>query len=426
MAIEGWDYKNIDDLAVLDQESLGEGTKRDFSFYYIDISSVSEGKLRLPSTKTIFRDAPSRARKIVRRGDVLMSMVRPNLKAFAYFDHPDDDCIASTGFAVLTARDQVDAHFILYSILSDCVTAQIEALVVGSNYPAINLNAVRGLRVLVPPYSEQNKIAEILSTVDQAIEQTEALIAKQQRIKTGLMQDLLTRGIDEHGNLRSEQTHEFKDSPLGRIPVEWNLETLNNCVRTDAPICYGILMPGQEHDGGVPVIKVKNIIGGHIVQDDILLTDPRIDAQYKRSRLRAGDLLLTIRGTTGRLALVPPELDGANITQDTARVRLKEEISSQFFYFLLQSFPLQDQIRLHTLGQAVKGINIGEVKKIFFGLPDRNEQEEIAKRLVAIQERIDSSKRELAKHASIKTALMQDLLTGEVRATPLLNNKEDV
>ena len=71
---------------------------------------------------------------------------------------------------------------------------------------------------------EQTKIAEILSTVDQAIEQTEALIAKQQRIKTGLMQDLLTRGIDENGNLRSEDTHEFKDSPLGRIPVEWELK----------------------------------------------------------------------------------------------------------------------------------------------------------------------------------------------------------
>ena len=73
---------------------------------------------------------------------------------------------------------------------------------------------------------EQTKIAEILSTVDRAIEQTEALIAKQQRIKTGLMQDLLTRGIDEHGNLRSEQTHKFKDSPLGRIPVEWDAKEL--------------------------------------------------------------------------------------------------------------------------------------------------------------------------------------------------------
>jgi len=295
----------------------------------------------------------------------------------------------------------------------------------GSGIPHIDKEVFGKIEILRFDKPEQTKIADILSTVDRAIEQTEAIIAKQQRIKTGLMQDLLTRGIDKHGNIRSEETHEFKDSPLGRIPVEWKLETLNKCVRPDAPICYGILMPGQEHDGGVPVIKVKNIIGGHIVQDDILLTDPRIDAQYKRSRLRAGDLLLTIRGTTGRLAIVPPELDGANITQDTARVRLKEEMSIQFFYFLLQSFPLQDQIRLHTLGQAVKGINIGEVKRIFFGLPDRNEQEEIAKRLVAIQERIDSSKRELTKHASIKTALMHDLLTGEVRVTPLLSESQE-
>ena len=78
--------------------------------------------------------------------------------------------------------------------------------------------------------AEQTKIAEILSTVDRAIEQTEALIAKQQRIKTGLMQDLLTRGIDEHGNLRSEKTHKFKNSPLGRIPVEWDVQPVRMLV----------------------------------------------------------------------------------------------------------------------------------------------------------------------------------------------------
>ena len=77
--------------------------------------------------------------------------------------------------------------------------------------------------------SEQTKIAEILSTVDRAIEQTEELIVKQQRIKSGLMQDLLTHGIDEHGNLRSKQTHMFKDSKtlLGWIPVEWEAPTID-------------------------------------------------------------------------------------------------------------------------------------------------------------------------------------------------------
>lgn len=291
--------------------------------------------------------------------------------------------------------------------------------------PSLSRDLLYKIQVPTPPKREQAKIAEVLSTVDQAIQQTEALIAKQQRIKTGLMQDLLTRGIDENGNLRSEETHQFKDSPLGRIPVEWEVKTLDNCVQPHAPICYGILMPGQGHDDGIPVIKVKDIIGGRIVQNDILLTDPKIDAQYKRSRLRAGDLLLTIRGTTGRVAMVPWELDGSNITQDTARVRLREELSNQFFYFLLQTFPLQDQIQLHTLGQAVKGINIGEVKRLFFGLPDEGEQQEIANHLGAIEQAIDSSKSDLVKLHALKTALMQDLLTGKVRVTPLLTEQEE-
>ena len=281
--------------------------------------------------------------------------------------------------------------------------------------------------VLVPAKTaEQSKIAEVLSTVDRAIKQTETLIAKQQRIKTGLMQDLLTRGIDEHGNLRSEQTHEFKDSPLGRIPVEWEVRSLRQCVRADAPICYGILMPGQGVDNGVPVIKVKDIVGGRIVQDNLLLTDRRIDRQYRRSRLRSGDLVITIRGTTGRLAVVPPELDGANITQDTARVRLSDYHSARFCFYCLQSESAQGQIALHTIGQAVKGINIGDVKRLLLGMPSLHEQERLANRFEGLEKTTYATSRALAKLKSTKTGLMQDLLTGNRRVTALLEQSEEV
>ena len=279
--------------------------------------------------------------------------------------------------------------------------------------------------VLVPAKTaEQSKIAEVLSAVDRAIKQTEALIAKQQRIKTGLMQDLLARGIDEHGNLRSEQTHEFKDSPLGRIPVEWELRSLGQCVRADAPICYGILMPGQGVDNGVPVIKVKDIIGGRIVQDNLLLTDHRIDRQYRRSRLRSGDLVITIRGTTGRLAVVPPELDGANITQDTARVRLSDCHSARFCFYCLQSESAQGQIALHTIGQAVKGINIGDVKRLLLGMPSLHEQEQLANRFEGLEKTTYATSRALAKLKSTKAGLMQDLLTGNRRVTALLEQRQ--
>ena len=262
---------------------------------------------------------------------------------------------------------------------------------------------------------EQAKIAEVLSTVDRAIEQTEALIAKQQRIKSGLLQDLLTRGIDEHGNLRSERTHEFKDSPLGRIPVEWNLRSLGQCVRADAPICYGILMPGQGVENGVPVIKVKDIVAGRIVQNNLLLTDRRIDREYRRSRLRSGDLVITIRGTTGRLAVVPPELEGANITQDTARVRLSDDYSAHFCFYCLQSESAQAQIAFHTLGQAVKGINIGDVKRLLLAMPSLHEQERLADQFEGLEKTTYATSRALAKLKSTKAGLMKDLLTGDRR-----------
>jgi len=107
--------------------------------------------------------------------------------------------------------------------------------------------------------TEQKNIATIIGRLDQAIEQTQAIIAKQQRIKTGLMQDLLTKGIDENGNIRSEATHEFKDSPLGRIPVEWKLKLLGDVV--------DIIDPNPSHrypsstDSGVPIVSTENFVG---------------------------------------------------------------------------------------------------------------------------------------------------------------------
>jgi type I restriction enzyme S subunit len=235
------------------------------------------------------------------------------------------------------------------------------------------------------------------------------------------MQDLLTKGIDEYDVIRSEATHKFKDSPLGWIPVEWEVKNLDSCVRPDSPICYGILMPGSGFDNGVPVIKVKDIFDGRICEKDILLTDPKIDQAYKRSRLVEGDLLMTIRGTTGRIAIVPKTLDGANITQDTARIRIRPEHSNRFFYFLLHSRKVQDQVMLHTLGQAVKGINIAEVRRISFALPAKAEQERISNTLTHANNLWEAALDCRSKLLQQKTGLMHDLLTGKVRVktTPL-------
>lgn len=353
--------------------------------------------------------------KMQNAGTVLLSFkLTIGRVAFAGKDLYTNEAIAGLRSA------ELDSHFLFYGLQQWDLLQDVDQAVKGVT---LNKDKLRKIEFEYPQSrDEQTQIAAILSTIDKAIEQTEAIIAKQQRIKSGLMQDLLTRGIDAQGNIRSEATHAFKDSPLGRIPVEWEVVKLEQCVLFNAPICYGILMPGSGYDNGIPVIKVKDVFGGEIRQNDLLLTDPRIEHQYKRSRLAAGDLLLTIRGTTGRVAIVPLVLHGANITQDTARIRLTSEYSNKFFYYLLQSQYVQDQILLHTLGQAVKGINIAEVKRLTLGIPDKLEQERIAKILIASNESLNIARMQLDKLTYKKNGLMQDLLTGKVRVTELLKS----
>lgn len=253
---------------------------------------------------------------------------------------------------------------------------------------------------------EQKKIATILSSVDEVIEKTRAQIEKLKDLKTGMMQELLTKGIGHT---------EFKDSPLGRIPTAWKIKRLSELVPENAPICYGILMPGKSIPGGIPVIKVKDIKDGSISENELLLTSKEIDKKYTRSRVKAGDILLTIRGTTGRTAIVTHSLDGANITQDTARIRISIHELSKYVFVYLQSPQGQSQITYNTIGQAVKGINLEEVRKLMVILPTAEERQVISNIMESFDKKLEYMTKKLKHLTHFKKALMQDLLTGNVR-----------
>jgi type I restriction enzyme S subunit len=190
---------------------------------------------------------------------------------------------------------------------------------------------------------------------------------------------------------------------------------LDSFVDPRAPICYGILKPGEHVSEGIPVIKVKNIIGGRVLEDDLLKTSLQIHNQYKRAEVNQGDLLLTIRGTTGRVAIVPASLAGANITQDTARIRVSSDDDPMYVFYALQSPSVQQQIDLNTVGQAVKGINIAEVRKLKIFHPDASEQKKIVQILSTWDKAITTTEQLLANSLQQKKALMQQLLTGKNR-----------
>ena len=275
---------------------------------------------------------------------------------------------------------------------------------------------------------EQAKIAEVLSTVDRAIEETEALIAKQQRIKTGLTQDLLTRGIDEHGNIRSEQTHKFKDSPLGRIPVEWDIAPLGSVAESVTSGSRGWAKYYRKE--GALFIRIGNLTREHINLrlDDLVFVQPPESAEGLRTAVQAGDLLISVTADLGIIGVIPKGFVQGYVNQHIALARLRPaDVSARFVGWFLSSREGRAQFdRLNESG-AKAGLNLPTVRSLLFPRPDDvDEQHRIAAAIDACVRAADQHACSLQKLRALKRGLMQDLLTGNRRVTALLEQREGV
>jgi len=286
----------------------------------------------------------------------------------------------------------------------------------GSGVPHVDKEILGNLKLFNCEKTEQSKIAEILSTVDRAIEQTEGLIAKQQRIKTGLMQDILTRGIDEHGNLRSEETHEFKDSPVGRIPVEWEVLTTGEVTKS--------LVPGRDKPeldrGGVPWITIPDLIELYIstAKSGLSLSQQSIRAANARL-MPTGTVLMSCVGEFGIAAIVEVDVVA---NQQLHGFVCSDRIMREWLAF--QIINAGYRIDKMTTQTTIKYLNKSGCESILISLPSLREQKKAIAVLMNIQNISSQYEAGLVKLRSLKTALMQDLLTGKVRVTPLLEKME--
>jgi type I restriction enzyme S subunit len=270
--------------------------------------------------------------------------------------------------------------------------------------------------------TEQSKIAEVLSTVDRAIAQNEAMIAKQQRIKTGLMHDLLTRGIDEHGQLRSEATHVFKNSPLGRIPVEWDVSSFG-----DAGRWFSGGTPSKANarfwNGGVPWICPKDMKQLELGSSIETITGYAVSTGVRLMPI--GTVLIVIRGMilahTFPVGYATCELA---FNQDMKAIVAKEGLNARHLAYWLMSRKHEFLKLTTTATHGTKRFDTDELSAVPMQLPGPEEQEQIVRILDHQQSAIDIMQDQARKLRQLRTALMQDLLTGKIRVTPLLQPAE--
>lgn len=297
----------------------------------------------------------------------------------------------------------------------------------GGGRAGLTKKILEAIPIPLPPKPIQVKIAEVLSTVDQAIEQTEALIEKQQRIKTGLMQDLLTRGIDENGNIRSEETHEFKDSPLGRIPVEWDVVNLRSCYSD--PSRNGLYKPKEFYGHGYKMVHMPQMFRDFYVDIESCENVQVSTDEVQRFELQSNDLLIARRSLVfegaGRCSLVPKLEETVTFESSIIRVRLNKEVLNSFYAHYYLNSENGYRMRIPFIRQvAVSGVSGEDVGQYQIIKPQIEEQEEIVKRLNKIQLFISDLKAMLNKQCLLKTGLMQDLITGKVSVEPLLEEFE--
>jgi len=202
-----WEVVKLDEVVEINKESKNPVIEfPDNKFLYVDIESVENGTGVIKNIKEILgKDAPSRARRVIHYNDVVMSTVRPYLKAFAIVLKEYDNQICSTGFAVLTCKEGMSPFYLLYAIFSDFVIEQCNKMMMGGQYPALNSSQVARIKIPLPLLPEQQKISSILSTVDKKLELERSRKEKFERIKRGLMNDLLT-GRKRIKNLNKAQT----------------------------------------------------------------------------------------------------------------------------------------------------------------------------------------------------------------------------
>ncbi len=388
-----WEVKHFEDVADIDRDSLNGSTPKDYKFDYISLSDVDSDDFKIETTRQVFASAPSRARRIVKKGDILMSTVRPNLQGFSLIRNEVKDLIASTGFALITAKKCSNEYLFQY-LFSSGIERQFYQLLVGSNYPAINSSDVKKLKIPLPTPPEQRAIAQVLSTADAAIHTTEKLIAQKELRKKWLMQQLLTgkKRLKGFGGEWKEHSYE-KILKVVKRNFDWDENELYKLISV------------RRRSGG---IFFREALYGHQILVKTLRTANEGDFLFSKMQI-----------LHGASALVTKEFDGAKISGSYIAVvpKEKKQLNMEFFQWYSQTPYFYHQTYISSYGVHIEKMtfDFDTFLQLEMKLPSIEEQTAIAQVLQAADKEISLLKAKAEKLREQKKGLMQVLLTGKKR-----------
>ena len=407
-----WEVRRLKYLATVNDEALTETTDPDTEITYVDIGNVDSVRGITGTEDLMFEDAPSRARRIVRQGDIIISTVRTYLKAIVRIESTDANLIVSTGFAVIRPRD-LDERFGAYALSAPYFVEGVLAHSVGVSYPAINASELVCLDVAYPSFTEQRAIAAFLdretTRIDGLVAKKERLIELLQEKRTALVTRAVTRGLDPNVPMKDSGVEW-----LGEIPTHWEVKRL----KTIAEIRYGLGQPPKESSDGLPLVRATNVYRGHITDEDMLYVDPADVPAGRRAFLSTGEIVVVRSGAyTADSAIIPKKYEGA--IAGYAMVVTVKGAKPEFIATALLCPYLRDaQLVVASTRAAQPHLNAEELGDALILLPSLPEQGAIAAYLNRETAKLDvlgaKVREAIERLKELRAALISAAVTGRI------------
>jgi type I restriction enzyme S subunit len=420
-----WDVKRLKYLAVLNPEALPEDTDPTLEMVYVDIGGV-DGLGRITEREQLsFGSAPSRARRLVRDGDVIVSTVRTYLRAIAPIRDPEPGMVVSTGFAVVRPTDDLTTDFAAYALRAPHFVERVVANSKGVSFPAINESEMATYEIAAPPEPEQRAIAAFLDQetagIDALVEKKERLIALLEEQRAALITRAVTKGLPAEAEAKAGQDPDvpMKDSGvewLGEIPAHWQVKPFTKYLAEKSD--YRGKTP-KKVASGVFLVTARNVRMGFIDYEcsQEFIAEQDYAEVMMRGVPRKGDLLFTTEAPLGNVAIV--DRDDVALAQRIIRFRMKtEHFDGRFTLFAMMSDYFQAQLLTLSTGSTAEGLKASKLPMLRLIAPPATEQRAIAAVLDRETARIDTLvqkiREAIARLEELRTVLVSGAVTGKI------------
>lgn len=391
----GWDVASFSELNSFSGSTVNPATRPDEVF---ELYSVPSFPTRRPE------QLPGRAigstKQTVRPGDVLVCKINPRInRVWTVGPRSDHEQIASSewiGFRSDALVPRYAKHYFSEPLFRSLLCSEVSG--VGGSLTRAQPSRVAEYPVSVAPLAEQTRIADQLDSLLARIQACQhrlvAIPALLKRFRQAVLRAAVRGDLTASKQRREDvatQVVRLGEDELA-VPTSWRVVDLEHVIDPARPLCYGVVQPGAEVPDGVRLIRVQDMESGTILTSQLRTVAGSVDAEYRRSRVVGGEVLVSVVGTIGRTSVVPPGLN-ANIARAVARIACREDVSGLWVHYWLST----DSVQWHLLNSAKevarKTLNLSDLARIPIALPEPTEQVLIVERVAAyfrLAEKIES------------------------------------